>query len=74
MKIVLSPSFERITHADLNRQPSFLPSDDQVGQASLFDEVRNDKASILKRWKRNRKVPTERIYQLGVDVPNVQKK
>ena len=74
MKTVLSLSFEKMAHVDLNRQPSFLPSDDQVDQSGIFDEVRRDKASILKRWKRNRKVPTERIYQLGVDVPTVQKK
>ena len=74
MKTILSTNFERIAHIDLNGQPSFLPPDDQVGQSGLFDEIRRDKASILKRWKRNRKVPTERIYQLGVDVPSVKKK
>ena len=74
MKTIFSASFEKIAYLDLNRQPSFLPSDDQVDQSGIFDEARRDNASILKRWKRNRKVPTERIYQLGVDVPIVQKK
>jgi hypothetical protein len=74
MKVFFSLSFEKIAHADLNRQPSFLPSDDQVDQSGLFGEIKKDKASILNRWKKNRKVPTERIYQLGVDVPSVKKK
>jgi len=36
MKVFFSLSFEKIAHADLNRQPSFLPSDDQVDQSGLL--------------------------------------
>lgn len=71
MKLIQTASFVRLS-VDINRQPSFLP-EDGPDQDALFDQERNDKRAILNRWKKNRKVPTEKIYQFGVDVPIVKK-
>ena len=73
MKVILTPSFEKIAAWDFNRKPSFLPEEDSVGQDSLFNVEKKDKESILKKWKKNRSVPTKKIYQLGLDVPDVKR-
>ena len=73
MKLIQTISFIKKA-VDINRQPTFLPEDGRPGQDSLFDQTRNDEEFIKNKWKKNRKAPTEKIYQFGIDVPIVNKK
>jgi hypothetical protein len=73
MKRLSTESFERLA-SDMKRQPGSFPGENDNGQGSLFEgRDPKDEQSILRRWKRNKKVPTETIYQLGVTIPSAKK-
>jgi len=72
MKIITTPSFEKISAWDFNRKPTFLPEEENVTQDSLFNQEKKDKDSIINKWKKNKSVPTKKIYQFGLDVPSVK--
>jgi len=72
VKLIQTNSFIKLSY-DINRQPSFLPEDGRSSQDSLFCQNKKDKKSIVNKWKRNKKVPTETIYQFGIDIPTVKK-
>jgi hypothetical protein len=49
----------------LNRQPGSFPGENDSGQASLFHK----RDLIEDKLKKKNKLPSSKIYQLGVDTP-----
>ena len=72
MKIILTTSLQKMS-SDFKRQPGSFPDENNPDQSSLFEQKNNDVPSLINKWKKNKKAPTERVYQYGIDVPSVEK-
>jgi len=73
VKLIQTPSLIKLM-SDLKTQPGVFPNENNDGQGGLFyQDPADDPQSIIKRWNRKQRVPKQRIYQLGIDVPSVIK-
>lgn len=73
MKKILTDSFTKMS-SDFKRQPGSFVGENSPGQSSLFDNNEDSKESIIKKWKKMKKLPTKKVYQLGIDTPIIEKK
>lgn len=55
--------------SDYKRQPGSFPEENDNGQLSIFEKPN----SIKEKLKKKNKLPSNRIYQLGVEVPVVKR-
>lgn len=67
MKVIQTNSFQKLS-SDFKRQPGSFPGENDSGQSSLFDKPDR----IEDKLKRKNKLPSSKIYQLGVDSPDAK--
>jgi hypothetical protein len=55
--------------SDFKRQPSTFPGENDSGQTALLGVSDDSVDANVKKWRKKKKYPTKKIYQLGVDTP-----
>ncbi|KKM62410.1 hypothetical protein LCGC14_1521910 [marine sediment metagenome] len=56
----------------LNTHPPVKPTDNDEGPVqNLFVDDNESKIDIKKKWKKKEKPQTDRVYQLGIEIPHI---